>query len=198
MTADPRGVKAPQTSVPIADVLARRWSPRGFDVTAELDAAQVAALLEAGRWAPSAANSQPWRFLVGLRGTADFDLIYGCLTGGNLAWANRASGLIVMVAQVLDDQGNPRQWAEYDTGQAAAAISVQAESMGLSAHQMGGFDRQQVVERFGLDDALRPMAVMAVGALDPEPGLPEPFATREAAPRQRIALADLVLNGWQP
>ena len=103
-----------------------------------------------------------------------------------------------MVAQVLDDQGNPRQWAEYDTGQAAAAISVQAESMGLSAHQMGGFDRQQVVERFGLDDALRPMAVMAVGALDPEPELPEPFRHPRGGAAAADRPADLVLNGWQP
>lgn len=196
MTADPQNIKAPSTAVPIADILANRWSPRGFDTAAVITEAEVLALLEAARWTPSASNHQPWRFIVGIRGTEDFDRVYGCLGGGNLAWASRASALLVVVAQVLDSEGNPRLWAEYDAGQAAASISVQAESLGLSVHQMGGFDRQQVAERFGLDDALRPMAVMAIGTFDPQADLPEPFATREAAPRKRLALDDLVLNEW--
>ena len=39
-----------------------RWSPRAFNGEA-LSHAQVMALIEAARWAPSCFNSQPWRFV---------------------------------------------------------------------------------------------------------------------------------------
>jgi nitroreductase len=198
MTADPHDVKQPDTSVAIAPVLAQRWSPRGFDDGAALTQPELTALLEAARWAPSASNNQPWRFIVGLRGSTDFDCINSCLTGGNLAWANRASALLILVAQVLDAEGSPRTWAEYDTGQAASFLTVQAESMGLSVHQMGGFDRQRVAERFRLNDSLRAMAVLAFGTWDPQAVLPEPFASRERAARSRIPLAELMLTQWPP
>lgn len=196
MTHDPHGAKAPRTSVPIADVLAQRWSPRGFDADADITADQLTALIEAARWTASSANSQPWRFIVTRRGTPDFDRVFGCLTGGNLAWAHRAGALVVMVARVRTDDGTPMPWAEYDTGHASGSLTVQAESMGLTAHQMGGFDRQQLSTEFGLADDLRPMAVIAVGTFDPDAELPEPFASRETAPRQRLDVADLLLNEW--
>ena len=60
--------KTAATSVPVHPLLARRWSPRGLDADHELDQRSVLALLEAARWAPSANNSQPWRFLVAHRG----------------------------------------------------------------------------------------------------------------------------------
>src|SRR5262249_62348344 len=43
-------------------LLAGRWSPTTFDASHQLAAAEIEALLEAARWAPSAGNSQPWAF----------------------------------------------------------------------------------------------------------------------------------------
>src|SRR5205823_13025534 len=52
--------KTATTTVPVHPLLAERWSPRGFDQAHELADDRLTALLEAARWAPSAANSQPW------------------------------------------------------------------------------------------------------------------------------------------
>ena len=52
------------TDAPILDVLAERWSTRLFDASAALDEDALASALEAARWAPSANNSQPVRFIV--------------------------------------------------------------------------------------------------------------------------------------
>lgn len=60
--------KTATTTVPVHPLLAERWSPRGFDQAHELADDRLTALLEAARWAPSAANSQPWRFGVTRRG----------------------------------------------------------------------------------------------------------------------------------
>lgn len=174
-------------------LLAGRWSPRGFDATYDLTETELTTLLEAARWAPSAANSQPWRFLVGRRGDATFDAIVELLAAGNQPWAPRASVLIVAVADTTESPMAP--WAEYDTGQAMAHLSVQAEALNLAVHQMGGFNAAGVAARFGLAPELKPISVAAVGRLDPAADLPEPYLERERAPRERRPLSELLLAG---
>ena len=175
-------------------LLAGRWSPRGFDAAYELTDAELTALLEAARWAPSAANAQPWRFLVGRRGEATFDAIVALLMPGNQPWAPRASLLIVAVADTTQESTAP--WAVYDTGQAVAHLSVQATELGLAVHQMGGFDAAGVSERFGLAPELKPISVVAVGRLDPAAELPEPYFERERAPRERRPVSELLIASY--
>jgi hypothetical protein len=91
--------------------------------------------------------------------------------------------------------GRPRHWALYDAGQAVAALSVQATAEGLHVHQMGGFDADAARHAFDLDPDLTPLVVAAVGRLDPSAELPEPLAARERAPRSRLPLASLLLDG---
>lgn len=186
--------KTAETTAPLHPLLAQRWSPRAFDPAHELDDVELTSLLEAARWAPSANNSQPWRFLVARRGDVDFVRVSDLLSAGNQLWAPRASALVVAVAQVVDETGRPRPWALYDTGQAVAALSLQAEAMGLAVHQMGGFDADGVRHELGLDDTLAPVVVLAVGRHDPDVELPEPLAARERAPRAREPLAALLLH----
>lgn len=182
------------TSVPVHPLLAQRWSPRGLDAGHELDERSVRALLEAARWAPSANNSQPWRFLVAHRGDQAFGRLLGTLAPGNRSWAHAASALVLVAARTIDDTGRPRQWALFDTGQAVAALSVQAEADGLSVHQMGGFDADAARSELALDTRLTPLVVIAVGRRDPDAELPEPLAARERAPRSREPLHALMLN----
>jgi nitroreductase len=186
--------KTAETAVPVHPLLAQRWSPRGLDATHEVDQRGVLALLEAARWAPSANNSQPWRFLVGQRGDDVFATLLTVLAPGNRSWAHAASVLVLVAAQTVDDAGRPRPWALYDAGQAVAALSVQAQADGLSVHQMGGFDADAARGVFALDAALTPAVVLAVGRHDPTADLPEPLATRERAPRSREPLETLLLT----
>src|SRR5690348_11093421 len=185
--------KTATTTVPVHPLLAERWSPRGFDQTHELADDRLTALLEAARWAPSAANSQPWRFGVARRGEEAHARLFAALAPGNQAWAGAASALILVAARTAGDDGRPQSWALYDTGQAVAALVTQAQADGLAVHQMGGFDTEAVRTGFGLDEALTPVVVLAVGRQDGTAGLPEHLASREAAPRTRHPLGDLLL-----
>lgn len=47
-----------QTDTALDALFLERWSPRAFDATAMPDA-DLATILDAGRWAPSAYNYQP-------------------------------------------------------------------------------------------------------------------------------------------
>ena len=185
--------KTASTTVPVHPLLAERWSPRGFDRAHELGDDSLTALLEAARWAPSAQNSQPWRFLVTRRGDQAHDRLFAALARGNQAWAGAASALVLVAARTADDEGRPQSHALYDTGQAVAALVTQAQAEGLSVHQMAGFDAAAVRAGFGLDDSLTPVVVLAIGRRDGTADLPEPLAAREAAPRTRHPLTDLLL-----
>jgi nitroreductase len=173
-------------------LLAARWSPRAFDATHVLTDDDVGALLEAARWAPSASNSQPWRFAVAHRGTPEHAAVVEALVGWNQQWAPAASVLLVAAAVTVTDEGKPLRWAAYDTGQAVAHLSLQAQAMGLVVHQMGGFDTEAVARLLGSDQALVPQTVVAVGRHDPSAALPEKLAAREAAPRERLDTATLL------
>src|ERR1700757_3883723 len=156
------GVAAPMrktasTTVSVHPLLAERWSPRGFDRAHEFGDEARAALLEAARWAPSAGNSQPWRFLVTRRGEDAHDRLFAALAPGNRAWAGTASALVLVAARTVGEDGDPQPWALYDPGQAFPALVPQAQADGLAVHQMGGFDTAAVRAEFGLGDDLTPV-----------------------------------------
>ncbi|HEV7657979.1 MAG TPA: nitroreductase family protein [Mycobacteriales bacterium] len=184
-----------QTSAPLHPLLSERWSPRGFDTDHRLEESQLAALLEAARWSPSASNTQPWRFVVAHRGEAAFERLAATLSGNNRRWAGRASTLLLVLAETTDPEGRPRSYGLYDTGQAVAHLVTQAQAEGLATHQMGGFDKAAAAATFGVDPRFTPVVVVAVGLRQDEHGLPEDLAAREAAPRQRLPLTELVLTG---
>jgi nitroreductase len=186
--------KLATTEVPLHPLLAGRWSPRGFDTTHALAPEQITALLEAARWAPSAMNSQPWRFLVAHRGEQTFGDVFEILMPGNKLWAGAASALIVVVADTRNPDGSDNTYALYDTGQAVANLVAQAAHEGLSVHQMGGFDKSAASEVLRLPPHLQPVVVVAVGRHDAGAPLTEVLAEREAAPRVRRPLAELVLS----
>jgi nitroreductase len=185
--------KTARTDAPLHPLLAARWSPRALDPAHELSPEQLTCLLEAARWAPSASNTQPWRFAVALRGSAEHAALLDALAPGNRIWAHAASALVVAAAETVAPDGAPRPWALYDTGQAVAHLSVQAEHEGLAVHQMGGFDRDRVRSVLAASDALEPLVVLAVGRRDETVELPEPLAGREAAPRTRLPLDELLV-----
>jgi nitroreductase len=189
-----------QTSQPLHELLAQRWSSRAFHPEAELDDATVTSLLEAVRWAPSASNHQPRRFIAGLRGTPVFDQIASTLRPRNAAWARRSALLVLNIALLADDDGEAYRYAEYDLGQAVAHLTVQAESLGLGVRQMAGFDAAKASEIFELAEPLVPMTVAAVGPRGDIGDLTElgdqgpELADAETLRRVRRPLHELVLR----
>lgn len=177
----------------ILPVLAGRWSPRAFHGEQLISQQELDAALEAARWSPSAFNAQPWRFIVGRRGTATFDTIFSTLIEFNQGWAANAGALVLAVAQVVDDNGRGNPTAVYDLGQAVAHLSVQAHSDGLLTHQMTGFDAAAAANSFGLPDSLLPVSVIALGHLGDVEQLDEALRERELAPRVRRPLSETVL-----
>lgn len=181
------------TEAPIVDVLATRWSPRSYDPTAVLTIDDLRASFEAARWAPSANNLQPWKFIVGFRGDDTFAAIAGALAGYNAAWAPDAAALVVNLAELESADGKPNKYAQYDLGQAVAHFTVQATADGYFVHQMGGFDAAAIAEKLGVEGPWEVTSVMTVGPRAEADRLPEGgLYEREVAPRVRKPLDEVV------
>lgn len=191
-----RDVRKPaETSVPVSQAVAERWSPRAFDATAEVSPQELTTLLEAARWAPSFGNTQPARYLVGRRGDPTFTRILAALNTGNQAWAFRAGVLLVGVMVTTNEKGEV-PYAEYGLGLASENLVLQAVELGLIAHQMAGFSADAVRSSFGLPDAAVPRVAIAVGhAAEAAVLEDERRIERELKPRQRIPLSEFAFSG---
>jgi nitroreductase len=186
--------KEPITSAPLTDLLASRWSPRSYDESHQISDQELLSILEAGRWAPSSSNGQPWRFSVAKRGTELHNKIVEGLTGFNQAWAPAASALIVVSVKRAED-GTPHIGNHYDAGLAVSLMSVQAQALDLYTHQMGGILRDQLHEALELSADLEVVVVVSVGKKDKPEKFEGAALERELAPRTRLELAEIVLHG---
>jgi nitroreductase len=186
------------TQVPINDTIVNRWSQRAFDASKPISRAQIIALLEAARWAPSSYNDQPWRFIVCDKNTdaAAWQKAFDCLMPNNQAWLVNAPVLIIGCANtLLDVNQQANRFAQYDTGAAAENLCLQASSMGLAAHQMGGFNADLAREKLMIPTQYTLMAMLAVGYEGDANDLPDDLKARELAERKRKPIGEVFFDG---
>jgi nitroreductase len=185
-----------ETKIEIHPLLGERWSPRAFAPRA-VEREKLLKLFEAARWAPSSNNAQPWSFIVATReNPAEHRRLLSVLASGNAQWAQQAPVLVLSIAKLdFDRPGRPNRHAFYDVGQAVANLTVEATSLGLAVHQMAGFDIEQARATFGLPAGCEPVTVIAIGYRGDPETLPEPFRSRERAPRVRKPLEQMLFSG---
>jgi nitroreductase len=174
-----------------------RWSPRSFADRA-VSPADLEKVFDAARWAASSFNEQPWRFMVGIKGSEAHTKIFASLMPFNQLWAALAPVLILGLAKTkFSHNGSPNRVALYDLGAAASYLTLEAAALGLATHQMGGFDSDAVLKSFGIPGEYITGSVIALGYQgDPEALPNEQFLTQETAPRTRKPLKDFVFSAW--
>jgi len=181
---------------PVLDVIKNRWSPRAFSdkpVPPEI----LRSLFEAARWAPSSYNEQPWAYIVATKDDKEnFEKSLGALVDFNAHWAKKAPVLVIAVAELAFAKNNaPNRNAQYDVGAASLQLSIEATSRGLVVHQMAGFDPDTAKEAYNIPQGWEPMAAMAIGYPGDASSLPEPYQSRERAPRTRKRVREFVMSG---
>lgn len=170
-------------------LMTKRHSGYSFDNSRLVTQEQIKALVKAGQAAPSSYNDQPWFFIICDRSTNPeaYNKVMSTLVEFNQQWAQNASVLIVVAAGLNSHKGQANRWAQYDSGAAAMSMVLQATSLGLMAHQMGGFDETKISALFGLPADVIPMSVMAVGY--------ENSSETKSAPKERKPLQDNFFAG---
>jgi len=196
MTSVAAVARAPEHSVD--PLFVQRWSPRAF-TGEELPEATLMSFFEAARWAPSAMNAQPWRFVYARRGTPAFERFLDVLAPANRSWAIHASALIAIVSATtltLPDRSDPlaSESHSFDAGAAWAQLALQAQLSGWSTHAMGGFDRARAHEALAIPGDHRLEVFVAVGRRGDAASLPE-WARKRELPNDRKPMAELVREG---
>jgi nitroreductase len=180
----------------INDIFLKRHSPRAFSGEA-ISKEELMTLFEAARWAPSASNRQPWRFIYAMCGTPEFEKFFSFLIDFNKDWAVRASVLIVAISKKTKSDGTPNVTHSFDAGAAWENFALQASTMGLIAHGMGGFDFDKAKSELVVPDDYSVEMMIAVGKPGKVEDLPESLRERET-PNDRKPLEEIVFEGKLP
>jgi len=154
-----------ETDLDIIEIIRSRRSVRKFTsepVSEEL----IVKILEAGRWAPSGLNNQPWRFAVitdsGLRKEIS----------GLTHYSKIVLGAQVLIAVFLDiEKSYHREKDIQATGACLQNMLLEIHALGLGAVWLGEIIKssEQLRRLFGLGKELDLMAVVALGYPDEKP-----------------------------
>ncbi len=137
-------------------------------------------VLEAGRWAPSASNQQPWAFVV-VRDKQLVELVaqHSAYYMEQEARIEDAPVLIVLCGVVWSQ--SRRRSLRGDVGMAGMQMMLQAHALGLGTCWVDGLDRQAIADRLGIPSELEIVGVITLG-----------FPATEPAPTTRKSLFDIV------
>lgn len=159
---------------------------------------ELATLFEAGRWAPSSSNEQPWRFVYAKQGTRYWQEFFDLLAEGNKAWCKNAAVLIITLSKkTWDDDGSLNATHSFDTGAAWQNLALQGAALDLVVHGMAGFDYDKARQLLQLPEAYAVEMMIAVGKPGRTEDLPEKYRARET-PNERKATKEFVFEGRLP
>lgn len=186
---------------PVDEMFLKRWSPRAFS-SDTISEEELLTMLEAGRWAASSYNSQPWRFLWARRSTPHWDKFFSLLVPFNQSWAKDASALMILISNpLMRPPGSaadvPSHSHSLDAGTASGYIAMQASRMGWYVHGMVGFDIERAFVELNVPTGYRVEAAYAIGKLGDKSKLPEMLQAREQ-PSDRRPLSELAFEGGFP
>jgi nitroreductase len=163
----------------------------------DIEPEKLEALFEAAHWAPSSRNIQPWRYIYASNSDPEFQLLLNLLFEGNQRWAKNAGVLILSLAQTkyrFKDEIRENKHGWHDTGLANSLLIIQAVSMGLLTHPMGGFDSNRARNDLNIPPEYDPVAMIAVGYQGDDSKLPEDLSNRLKAPRTRKPLEEIAFK----
>jgi nitroreductase len=137
-------------------------------------------VLEAGRWAPSASNRQPWAFIV-VRDEEVRREVAAHASFYFVRWVavDEAPAMIVLCGY----RGSRvyRQFLHEDIGLAGGQMMLQARALGLGTCWIGGLDRAAIGAVLRLPDDWEVVGILTLGFPDEDP-----------SPTPRKPLADVV------
>jgi nitroreductase len=185
-----------KTEFEVNPLFVQRWSPRAYTGEAIPDEV-LFGTLEAARWAPSAVNAQPWRFIYSKRDSRSWATFLDLLLPGNRRWADKASALVVIVSRrsfIKNGETVPSRSHSFDAGAAWQNLALQATAFGWHAHAIGGFDAEKARIALQIPESFVAEVVVAIGKRGDKSALPPDLQEREV-PNTRQPLKELALEG---
>jgi nitroreductase len=142
--------------------------------------------LEAARWAPSACNQQPWRFVI----VKDAELRHkicteGLLPGIPMPWTHKAPVIVALcakrtLAHFIAPMVSGINYHLIDLGIAGEHFVLQAETLGLGTCWIGWFKAKTVKKLLKLPMGMQPASLFTLG-----------FPDQRTDPGKRLSLEDI-------
>lgn len=184
----------------LLEAIKTRRSVRRYTSEA-VDDAKVEAILEAGRWAPSWANTQCWRFIMvrdpemkaRVAGTFMKSEIKGEIVDNPMIKVfNTVPVIIVVCAEVNKSGKKPGpggdagdfitekgDWFMFDAALAVENMVLAAHAQGLGTVILGTFDAPKAEEVLGVPEGYRIVTMFPVG-------VPQPVTEVKVPPRKEL------------
>jgi nitroreductase len=152
---------------PVLKAIRDRRSTVRFKDT-QIDEETLNRILEAGHWAPSYLNSQPWEFIVVKDPETKQRLSQ---IGVKITlFSKGVAGAPVVIAVVVDPRKDPRHYIE-DGSVATQNMALAAHSLGLATYWVGilGLEKERmkteeaVKDILGIPAGLRVIALLPIG-----------------------------------
>jgi nitroreductase len=140
------------------DAIRARRNVRSFS-DEPLTEAELDRILEAGRRAPSAGNSQPWD-LVLVTDPAQLEELATVWQGARHVAGSAAT--IAIVAPIVEDE-RQATFIEYDLGQLTVQMAIAAADMGIGSGHSAVRDQDLFRRLLGVPDGYRGAALLALG-----------------------------------
>ncbi len=154
----------------ILKLIGRRQSDRAY-LDRDVEEEKLNRILEAGRLAPSACNSQPWKFIV-VNDPATREEISKASSAKELGFNKFTSQVPVFIVivrekpKIISQVGGSIKNKDYsviDIGIASENICLQAAAEGLGTCMLGWFDEKRVKKVLGIPDNKRAELVITLG-----------------------------------
>ncbi len=179
---------------PVGELFLRRHSPRAMSGE-KISEDELMSLFEAAKWAPSAYDSQPWRFLYAFRETPGWDRFFNLMGDFNKMWTKNAGALIVIVSKNnFEHNGQPSVTHSFDAGAAWENLALQGTVSGLVVHGMSGFDYEKAKKDLEVPEGYSVEAMVAVGKPGKKEDLPEDLRKAEIV-SERKAVKEIAFEG---
>lgn len=183
------------TKFEIHPLLQERWSPRMFSDMPVAEP-EIRTLLEAGRWAPSSNNIQPWRIIWGIKGSDTYERIYKHLAEFNQGWVKHAPVLMIGAFKKTTPDGKENFHALHDLGAFSAMMTLQAQHMGIAVHQMAGINHKDAATEFNFTSDYHVATAIAIGYYGGDKkDLPEDLQKIESPKSERMLQREFTFNG---
>lgn len=148
-----------------SELIRKRQSDRRYDRTKPVERERIVQCLEAARLAPSACNSQPWKFVV----VDDAGLLPQMREAAAGMGMNRfAADVPCLVAVVLEKMNftarigsviKDKEYSLLDVGIAVEHFCLQAAELGLGTCIMGWFNEKKVARLLGVKNRRIPLLI---------------------------------------
>lgn len=158
----------------ILEIIKSRRSVRNYKKE-KIKEDEILKILEAGRWAPSASNNQPWRFIV----VNDEQLIKKIGDACKILTINSFVETSPVVVIIYTEKKH--RWIDLDCGMCAQNMMLEAHTLGIGSCFIGAFREKKIKQLVNLPEQFSVVGIITFG-----------YKESEKEPTPRLNLDDLV------